>query len=132
MVFRVYKAGKLSTALERDQMTRLIGYLKREFTNRNEDCTLIIEPHIPVNFDGQLVDNKPDALILKDNMLILIEMKGYKGEIIADCSIGGIWKTKEGAALHKEFRNPFSQAGRHSRFGRNRVCFLSSFPTLWL
>ena len=110
MVVRIYKAGNLYTVPERVQTDRLIGYLKREFANRNEDCSIIIEPRIPENFNGVIIDRKPDALILKDNMLILIEMKGFNGKIIADCNMGGIWRTKRGTPLHQKNRNPFLQA----------------------
>jgi hypothetical protein len=66
MGLHVYKAGDLLTDPERDQMTRLIGYLSREFTNRREECIIVVEPHIPSILNGQSFMRKPDALIVKE------------------------------------------------------------------
>ena len=97
-------------------MMRLINYLEKEFTSRNESCTLIIEPAIPNTIQSRTFLTKPDALILKDNVFCLIEMKGFSGDIIADCSPRAVWKSKEGKVLQSiGSPNPFSQAGRHRR-----------------
>ncbi len=85
--------------------------MKREFTNRKEHCTIIIEPRIPAKTkEGESYTNKPDALIIKDNVFVLIEMKNWGGNIVADCKRGASW-TKDGIALSE--RNPFSQAYGH-------------------
>jgi HEAT repeat protein len=93
VVLEVYVVGELTTALERKQMDRLISYLRKEFGNRQESCIVIIEPSIPhFHKDGQPYLRKngtqstarPDALIIKDNFFVLIELKGLKGEIPID------------------------------------------------
>jgi len=72
-------------------MNKLIGYLLSTFSSReNEKCDLIIEPTIPELLDGREMPRHPDALILKDNVFVLVEMKGFKGRIIADCSPEGV------------------------------------------
>lgn len=96
---------------EREQMNRLLGYLEQEFSSRQEDCTVIIEPSIPSTYGG----DKPDALVIKDNMFVLLELKDYYGDIVADCSPKGMWHTKEGRVVQSPGqRNPFSQAWDHS------------------
>ena len=94
---------------------KLVNYLEKEFTSRNENCTLVIEPAIPTIIQDRAFLRKPDALIIKDNMFCLIEMKGFHGEIIADCSSrGAVWKSKEGEILQSVGSpNPFYQAGGH-------------------
>lgn len=96
MVLDVYLVGELTTALERKQMDRLIGYLSKEFENRRESCILVIEPTIPyfcksgqlfLRKNGQPHSEKPDALIIKDNIFVLIELKGLKGEIPVDFDV---------------------------------------------
>lgn len=111
MGFRIYKAGNLSKPHEREQMNKLVQYLEREFTNRKEDCTLVIEPYIPAKLrDGNSYRNKPDALIIKDNVFVLLELKNWTGRIIADCRREAFWK-KDDRPLSE--RNPFSQAFGH-------------------
>ena len=97
-------------------MMKLVNYLEKEFAYRNENCTLIIEPAIPTIIQDQAVLRKPDALIIKDNMFCLIEMKGFHGEIIADCSRWAVWKSKEGEIIQSPGSpNPFFQAGGHRK-----------------
>ena len=100
---------------ERDQMNRLLGYLEQDITSRQEDCTVIIEPSIPATFGGSFPPSRPDALVIKDNMFVILELKDYYGDIIADCSPGGVWHSKDGNVLQKPgSRNPFNQAWDHS------------------
>lgn len=92
-------------------MMRLINYLEKEFTSRKETCIIIIEPKIPEVVKGQTIYRKPDALVLKDNVFCLIEMKGFHGDIIADCGPGAVWKSREGEVLQPPgSHNPFRQA----------------------
>jgi Nuclease-related domain/PBS lyase HEAT-like repeat len=107
MPFLIYRCGYLSEEHERIQMGRLLGYLEQGFAGRNEDCAIIIEPTIPFGEN----ETKPDAIIVKDNVFVLIDLKAFEGDIIADCSYGGVWRSKDGQQLAD--RNPFSQSGYH-------------------
>lgn len=112
MSFRVYRTGNLYGEHERVQMKALVTYLKKEFANRREDCTVIVEPHIPSHLEGRKFDRKPDALIIKDNEYILVELKDFRGNIVADCGFGKLW-TKDGHPIGD--RNPFQQADGHRK-----------------
>lgn len=113
MTFRIYRSGYLSKDHERRQMDSLLGYLDREFSNRSdEDCMIIIEPAIPYSYNGIAKQRYPDALVVKDNMFVLLELKNYDGEFKADCSKEGVWTTKDDMPLHQG-RNPFRQSGGH-------------------
>jgi hypothetical protein len=114
MTFRIYRSGYLSEPHERVQMAGLLGYLQREFETRNEDCTIIIEPSIPSRKGGRPA--KPDAIILKDNIFVLLELKAFEGDITADCSMGASWRSKEGQKMHPRGRvNPYDQSQFHRR-----------------
>ncbi len=92
-------------------MMGLLVYLQQEFGNRNEDCAIIIEPTIPRLGNRPA---KPDAIILKDNIFVLIDLKAFEGDIIADCSKGASWKSKDGQNMQPPgSRNPYDQSGFH-------------------
>ncbi len=112
-MFQLFRAGYLSSDRERRQMTRLIGYLASEYGSRGEDekCLFIIEPSIPEIIRGREIPRYPDALILKDGMFVIVEMKEYKGEIIADCSTDSAWRSSSGEIIQPPgSQNPFEQA----------------------
>ena len=69
-------------------MGNLLGYLEREFKQRKEECMVIIEPTIPESYNGTTVDRRPDALVIKDGTLVLLDLKAFEGELTADCSPG--------------------------------------------
>lgn len=113
MVFQLFRAGYLSSERERVQMNRLIGYLMSTYESRGEDekCILIIEPQIPEIIGGREIPRHPDALILKDNMFVVVEMKEYRGGIIADCTSGSLWRSTSGEIIQPLGSvNPFEQA----------------------
>lgn len=112
MAVRIFKAGYLSSERERIQMNKLVGYLLSTFSLReNEKCDLIIEPKIPELLDGREIPRHPDALILKDNVFVLVEMKGFKGRITADCSSEGVWRNENGKSFQPpNGQNPFEQS----------------------
>ncbi len=92
-------------------MGNLLGYLEREFKQRKEECMVIIEPTIPESYNGTTVDRRPDALVIKDGTLVLLDLKAFEGEFTADCSPGGQWRGPNGEVLLSSGRsNPFSQA----------------------
>jgi HEAT repeat protein len=106
----------LSEEHEKVQMNRLLGYLEQESVYRNEDCVIIIEPTIPYAIQDRSLIRKPDAIILKDNLFVLVELKAFEGDIIADCSRGATWKLKDGQELQPPGRiNPFNQADGHRK-----------------
>lgn len=108
--------GSLQTSAEREQMDKIINYLEKEFKNSKENCILIIEPEIPEKIGNITINRKPDALIIKDNVFCIIEMKGYFGNIIADCGENAQWRSKEGKVIQiRGSRNPFQQARSHRR-----------------
>lgn len=116
MALRIYRSGRLSRVHEVDQMNALLAYFEQEFENRNEEVIVIIEPSIPTSSDGSTPPQIPDALIVKDNVFVLIELKAYDGDIIADCSRGANWRQKDGKEFDPERGyNPFSQARNHRR-----------------
>jgi HEAT repeat protein len=93
-------------------MIGLLGHLQREFENRNEDCAIVIEPSISNRDRGRA--SKPDAIILKDNNFVLIDLKAFDGHIIADCKNGATWKSKDGRRIQPpRSQNPFAQASFH-------------------
>lgn len=111
MAFHIYRCGYLSDERERNQMTHLLGYLEQEFAQRKEDCIIIIEPTIPLRLNGNSFSRKPDALIVKDGVFTLVDLKAFEGIITADCSLGGSWRNEKGEDLLSMGReNPFSQA----------------------
>ena len=73
--FEIYRSDYLETIAEREQMIKLVHYLEKEFSNRKENCVLIIEPYLPVQYRGGNVSYRPDAIIIKDNVFCIIEMK---------------------------------------------------------
>lgn len=93
-------------------MNKLIGYLLSTFSSReNEKCDILIEPKIPELIGSREIPRHPDALILKDNVFILVEMKGFKGRIVADCSPQGVWRSENGRNLQPpKSQNPFAQS----------------------
>lgn len=92
-------------------MGDLLGYLEGEFEQRREECTMIIEPSLPYSVDGSQVTRKPDGLIFKDGIFVIVDLKGFGGEFTADCSWGGRWLDSNGNDLLELGRkNPFSQA----------------------
>lgn len=96
-------------------MDKLIANLETEFEARKENCEIIIEPTIPVNSPlYKFTKKSPDAIILKDNVFVIVELKRYDGTIIADCGEKAQWfrKTEKGIKpLGKT--NPFYQAKDH-------------------
>ena len=111
MVFKLYRSDFLQTPNEKEQMMKLVNYLDRKFSNTiNENCILIIEPHIPEIIGEKIIEKTPDALIIKDDIICILDIKGFYDEIIADCSSGAKWKTKTGEIVQSNDRNPFLQA----------------------
>lgn len=92
-------------------MGSLLQYLEQEFAQRNEECIVIVEPSIPEVYDGRLITRKPDAVLVKDGVLLVLDLKAFEGEFTADCSPGGQWTRSSGDVLLSPGRgNPFSQA----------------------
>ena len=100
----------MSEERERHQMSRLLGYLEVEFVRRNEDCLIVIEPTISYLIEGRKISRKPDAIIVKENLFVIIDLKPFTDDILADCSPGALWKSKDGKIIQKVgTRNPFDQ-----------------------
>lgn len=112
MVFTLYKAGSLGDGKEREQMDQLIRSLNETFQNRPENCRLIIEPKIPYQIDNIKFYKTPDAIVIKDSVICVIDIKNYYGEIIADCQLGELWKNAKGDIIQpwNSKSNPFTQA----------------------
>jgi HEAT repeat protein len=116
LVFEIYRSGYLAEPAEREQMKKIVHYLEKEFSSRQGKCVLIIEPSIPEHFMGRIIPRKPDAIIIKDNVFCIIEMKGFHGDIIADCSRGSFWKSKDGRSIQSPMsNNPFRQIQQYRR-----------------
>ncbi len=94
-------------------MNALLDYLDESFIQRNEDCDIIIEPAIESTIENKDLVRRPDAVIVKDKLFFLIELKAFQGDIIADCSQGGIWKSSDGKGLPTGRQNPFDQVSGH-------------------
>jgi HEAT repeat protein len=94
-------------------MNALLDYLDESFIQRNEDCGIIIEPAIESTIENKNLVRRPDAVVVKDNLFILIELKALQGNIMADCSQAGIWKSSDGKGLPTGRQNPFDQASGH-------------------
>lgn len=74
MSFRIYRCGYTTEKHERNQMDRFIRYLEQEFSHRREDCSVIIDPSFPYkNMAGVPIRRIPDAIIVKDNILVIIK-----------------------------------------------------------
>ena len=112
MRLQIYRGGYLETAKERNQMFRLIKYLERDVSSREEKCIIIVEPRVKIK--GDIITHKPDAIILKDNSFFIIEMKGFSGEFHADCRNGELWKSIDGKPIQpKDMPNPYDKASQY-------------------
>ena len=111
-MLKIFKGGYLNHERERIQMDKLIGYLLTSLSSReNEQCDLIIDPSIPELTRGRELPRRPDAIIMKDGVFIIVELKEYKGKIIADCSEGSVWRNGSGEPIQPiRSMNPFDQA----------------------
>ena len=111
---QIYRCGYLENAKERNQMLRLIKYLERDLSSREENCTIIVEPRLTIKVKNKEINRKPDAIILKDYSFFIIEMKGFSGEFKADCREGELWKSINGSPIQpQDMLNPYDQASHY-------------------
>src|SRR6266852_6715697 len=87
MVFDVYVSNYPILYSERKQISEVLQQLHRWFGGPNSMCSAFVAFEIP-NTNSQI-----DLLLLKDNRLIIFELKSYSGTIKADCTSESIlWK----------------------------------------
>jgi HEAT repeat protein len=97
-------------------MYSIILNLKKAFEKYSENCSIIIAPTINERYGSLKIECYPDAIVVKDNVFCLIEMKAFSGDIIADCSgpdAPWISKTEDELKSGKKGRNPYYQAKNH-------------------
>src|SRR5450759_4675309 len=106
MGFDVYVAGYPLEPHERKQVNKLLREFHLWFSNSSSNCTAIIGLEIP---NAQI-----DLLLLKDNRLIVVELKNYSGPIMADCSSEDkLWTgLSDGKQVSLGTTNPYFQARR--------------------
>ena len=113
MVLQVFRRGFLYKKHEREQMTRLINYLHQAFSKKAVDCSIIIDPKFYLqDNDGRELTSNPDAIIFKDNEIIIIELKSWKGKIYANCRKGQQWENEDKTPIPVK-KNPFVQVTDH-------------------
>lgn len=103
----VYVANYPMRPHERKQVNELLREFYRWFSGSSTKCAAIIGMQIPL---AQI-----DLLLLKDNRLVILELKNSSGRIEADCSSDDrLWKAIEanGRATPLGSVNPFFQAKR--------------------
>ncbi len=101
----MYSAGRLEFAHERKQMDQLLHLLKLRFGVARVDCKVIVD----VRADCQI-----EALVIKDNKWVILELKDIRGKIEADCAKGALWRIwKDGLRIELQQENPFYEVGRH-------------------
>lgn len=108
----VFRKGLLKIPEERKDIEKLLKEIINVFSNTKNDIRIILEPTIPTltKKGPVLVTGKPDLLILKDGVLVIVEYKAWKGEeILANLAYGIPWKIRnvDGAKIpYGDEQNP--------------------------
>ena len=93
------------------QTEKLIESLHRDFAGTNDDCRIIIDPMFSIPIKTGVQNFQLDAIVLKDNMIAIIELKDHEGIIRANYSKGAIWTVDTGKSPYEvKSSNPYEQA----------------------
>ena len=92
----------LQNPREREDIEKLLREVQNVYSNTKNDVKIVVEPTIPtLTKDGpELVTGRPDLLILKDGVLIIVEYKAWKGEeILANLDYMAPWKIRNASGI---------------------------------
>lgn len=97
---------------ERDQIEVLMPLLERAFKGDEEGCTVLVNVKLPIAQPNQF-----DLIAIRRNSLVAIDLKDFRGRILADCAPDGKWVVESNGknSWKADRENPFSQADRHRR-----------------
>ncbi len=114
MPFKMYVCGELQFPREKRHMNVMLKNLSDKYKDSPNDCTVFIAGTILLQLDdGTRVQQEVDVIVLKDNRIIILELKNISGDIIADCSYYSPWLADGMAFIMKEKTvNPYVQVRR--------------------
>src|ERR1700691_3408548 len=113
MTCRMYVCGELQHPREKRHMDLMLKSLSDKYETSHNECIVFISGTIHFQLgDGTRIDQKIDAIVIKDNRVVLLELKNIKGDVLADCS-GSLWVV-DGEPLppRENSINPFVQVRR--------------------
>ncbi len=94
-------------------MDLMLKSLSDKYGTSHNECIVFIAGTIPFQLgDGTRIDQEIDAIVIKDNRVVLLELKNIKGDVLADCS-DSLWVV-DGEPLppRENSINPFVQVRR--------------------
>ena len=114
MTVKLYSCGMMKNHREREMMKALVSDLIQRFSDF-DDCIILVEPEFKDEEFG--ISLKPDCIIFKDNIFIILELKSWLGEIEIDIE-NHVWKAIGNCELQyyidKLYEKPDSQVIRYS------------------
>ena len=115
MTVKLYSCGMMKNHREREMMKTLVNDLIQRFSDF-DDCTILVEPEFKDEEFG--ISLKPDCIIFKDNIFIILELKSWLGEFEIDIE-DHVWEAIGNCELQyyidKLDEKPDSQVIRYSR-----------------
>jgi len=94
-------------------MDLMLKSLSDKYEPSSNECTVFIAGTIPFQLgDGTSINQEIDAIVIKDNRIVLLELKNIKGDVLADCS-DSLW-VADGVPVppRRNSINPFVQVRR--------------------
>ena len=105
MPFSVYASKEFEHTHENEMMDEIISILNRTYNDAENWCAIFLEPVL----NGQ----NPDALLVKKDKIISIEMKKFRGNVKAILDVNSSWIIEgQNGQRHTTDRKPYQQVSK--------------------